>query len=86
MIYFLTAQLDPRLDEFYADKKAGLSLCRDERMIYIYRDTEAASDEFGGVPLEDQKDRLSKKLVSKIGGVLGFAADSMEADISLTKD
>ena len=42
VIYFLTAQLDPRSDELYADKKTSLSLCRDERMIYIYRDTEAA--------------------------------------------
>jgi hypothetical protein len=44
VIYFLTAQLDPRQDELFADKKQNLSLCRDERIIYIYRDQAVLSD------------------------------------------
>jgi hypothetical protein len=40
VIYFLTAQLDPKADELFADKRANLSLCRDERIIYVYRKQE----------------------------------------------
>jgi len=84
VIYFLTAQLDPRDDEFYADKKAELSLCRDERVIVVYRKNDNLTDMFGSSLVLNQ-DSLTQRLDAKVGGVLGIAADPMTAFISLKK-
>jgi Arrestin (or S-antigen), N-terminal domain len=85
VIYFLTAQLDPREDEFFADKKAELSLCRDERMIVIYGKHTGLFDLFGGTK-PGNEDRLTKRLDAKVGGLFGIAAKNMTAFISITKE
>ena len=38
VLYFITAQLDPRQEDLFADQKSNVSLCRDERVIYIYNE------------------------------------------------
>lgn len=64
-----------------ADKASNLSICRDERIIYIYRPADGLADPFSGMP-EKQK-HLTKKLESKIGGAFGIGANVMTANISL---
>ena len=75
--YFLTAQLEPRSDDLYANKQR-LSLCRDDRCIYIYR------EQGSHLGLEEEKE-LSKVLRAKIGGVFGLGSNFMETVISLDK-
>lgn len=84
VLYFLIAQLDPRQDDLYADQKANVSLCRDERVIYIFNEKPDYSNQLEG----DTKDplRLIKHMQCRIGGVFGLKADSMESVISIPKD
>jgi hypothetical protein len=71
--YFLTAQLDPRAVDMFASRRTGLSLSRDERIIFIYQEI---TPEY---PLD-----LRLVLRANIGGLLGFGSNSMEATVCLT--
>lgn len=64
----------------FADQKTNLSICRDERIIYIYRAEGFFQSE------EAKSSGLKKKLESKIGGAFGFGANLMTANITLEKE
>lgn len=81
VLYFLTAQLDPRQEDLFADRKANVSLCRDERTIYIYGEKPDYSDLLEGDPTDPL--RLIKHMQCRIGGVFGLKADDMESVISI---
>lgn len=75
--YTLTAFLTPRSGPI-----GGLS-AKDERQIFVYKEQDDFSDQFGG---DNDDSRLAKKLVCKVGGVFGLASDDMEAIVQLVKD
>lgn len=55
----------------FADKECTVSLVRDERPIYIYREN-GTDYNFG--PEEDNISHLTQMLSGKVGGVLGLGA------------
>lgn len=79
VIYFLTAQLDPREPELFADRDKGISLCRDERVVFIYRE-HGSSYELGS------EHHLTQTLKAKVGGVLGLGSNQTECLISIEKN
>lgn len=81
VIYYLIASLDPKYGkkELFADPTCTVSVARDERIIYVYREMGAQSE-------CEPKPKLTQKLSSKIGGVLGLGAQKMECNITIEKE
>lgn len=56
-----------------------MSLCRDERVIYVYREQGSSY----GLDIAGQ---LQRQLKAKVGGLFGIGAESLEATISIEKE
>lgn len=81
VVYYLTAQLDPRLSEDFADQTKNVSLCRDERVIYIYRQ-EGSNYEMNKIDAS----KLSTSLSGNVGGMFGIGSGMYYATISIEKN
>ena len=73
--YFLSAQLDPKSADQFADKDHEVSTCRDERAIHVYRDL--------GSVYEIETEGFTQTLEAQIGGFFGIGGQHMRATISM---